>query len=296
MKKERLSMRHCQICPHQCHIDRQSSLGLCKAGNAMILNTAQLHHWEEPVISGTKGSGTLFFSYCNLQCVYCQNFRISSLGHGTKISPEELAEKMLQLQEMQAHNINLVTPTHFSPLIAEALNKARKEGLTIPVVWNSNAYELPDTLKELEGLVDIYLPDIRYFQDNTAFRYSNCNNYFSFAAEAVKEMYRQVGHLKIHSDIAWKGLLIRLLILPGYTGEIKKILDWISENPGTKTYISLMGQYYPTHKAHQYPEINRSVTTKEYHSVLEYMEQLGFTNGYIQEAGSSSSYTPVFKE
>jgi putative pyruvate formate lyase activating enzyme len=290
------TLENCTICPHVCGVNRKNEQGLCKSGDSLKISTFQLHHWEEPVISGDRGSGTIFFSGCNMHCVYCQNFEISQLNRGSFYNTEELAEMMITLQNRQAHNINLVTPTHFTPLVIDALEMAKAKGLNIPVVWNSNAYELPQTLSKLEGLVDIYLPDIRYAEDAQAINYSGAGNYFHVAQKALLEMKRQTGNLKTDKGIAWKGLMIRLLVLPGNLSRVDKSLEWIAENLGTKTWISLLGQYYPAYRAANFRELNTGIEAGIYNQLAEYAEELGFENGYFQKTGSSDYYTPDFRK
>lgn len=287
-------MNCCVLCPRECGVDRHSTPGYCGGGAAARVNLHRLHFWEEPVISGTGGSGTIFFSHCAMRCVYCQNYRISHEGRGTERTVEKLAAMMVELQEAGAHNVNLVTASHFTPQAAEAIRLAKAKGLTVPVVWNSNAYEKPETLRMLEGLVDIYLPDFRYFDSATAERYSDAPSYPDRAKEAILEMHRQAGRLKIRDDIATNGLIIRLLVLPGIHETVRDILAWIRDALGNETWISLMGQYYPVHRSCEFPEINRSITVTEYEECLGYLDELGFENGFIQEVGSCADYTPDF--
>jgi len=282
-------------------------------GAGLRVALAQLHFGEEPCLSGAttpetgeaRGSGTIFFSGCSLRCVYCQNHDISmggpisgpeGAGLGHELSVDDLTALMLELQRSGAHNVNLVTPTHFSPLVREVLLQARANGLTVPVVWNSSAYETVDTLRTLDGLVDIYLPDLRYMDAATAARYSAAPDYPDVACAAILEMHRQVGQLSIDNGIARRGLLVRLLVLPGNTGRTDLALDWIAENLGTGTAISLMGQYYPAHRASEFPEINRSLKPIEYTAVRRHMERLGFENGFVQRVGSSAAFTPNFRQ
>lgn len=289
-------MAHCTLCPRECGADRSITSGYCSGTDRVIVNTHQLHHWEEPVLSGSQGSGTIFFSNCTMRCVYCQNFEISWLGCGRPRTTEELCAMMIELQQRGAHNINLVTPSHYTPQIRDALRIALDRGLTVPVVWNSNAYEKPETLRLVEGLVDIYLPDFRYFNPATAVRYSGAPDYPEWAKKAIAEMHRQVGTLTLDGDIAKRGVLIRLLVLPGLTAEIKNMLEWIAAAIGPDTWISLMGQYYPTCRSHEFPEINRGITAEEYEECRDRMEELGFENGFVQGVGSSRDYTPDFRE
>lgn len=287
----------CRICPRDCGVNRYNTLGFCQAEAEVRVNLHQLHFGEEPVLSGTRGSGTIFFSHCNLRCVFCQNHTISDLGWGEIRSQKEIVRMMLKLQDKGAHNINLVTPAHYSIQLADILHKAKAEGLSIPIVWNTNAYERVETLKRLEGLVDIYLPDLKYADLDFSLRYSQAADYPETARAAILEMFRQVGQLECDtSGIARKGLLIRLLVLPNRIAGITDSLQWICDNLGNAVAISLMAQYYPAWQAERYAEINRGITQNEYQEVLETMERLGFENGFIQELTCSSEWTPEFKE
>ncbi|MBP7498007.1 MAG: radical SAM protein [Bacteroidales bacterium] len=286
---------NCNICPRKCDIDREVNRGFCRSGVLPKINIYQLHYGEEPVISGTRGSGTIFFSGCNLSCVYCQNYQISQLNYGKEYCIKELAEIMIELQAQGAHNINLVTPTHFSLQIKEGLIQAKAEGLKIPVVWNSNAYEEVETLKKLEGLVDIYLPDFKYFNNNHSKKYSGARDYPEKAKSAIKEMYRQAGNIKTINRIALRGVLIRLLVLPHNLNEIEKILEWLYTEFGAKIHLSLMGQYYPTYKATKYKELDRGINRNEYSFALNQLRKYGFSNGYIQELSCNSDWTPDFR-
>lgn len=287
-------MNKCNICPRKCNAIRSKMPGVCGCSDLPKVNIFQLHHGEEPIISGSNGSGTIFFSGCNLKCVFCQNFSISQFRHGYECSVEELADMMLSLQLQNAHNINLVTPAHFSLQIKEAITIAKDKGLHIPIVWNSNAYELPQTIMLLKGLVDIYLPDFKYFNPQWSLKYSGAADYPQFAKQAILEMFRQVGHIKMNNGIAYKGILIRLLVLPHNINSIEKILEWINENLGNETFISLMGQYYPTYKASAFKELSRGINQKEYLFAKIQLEKFGFENGFIQDVGSSSDWTPDF--
>ncbi|HCE42395.1 MAG TPA: radical SAM protein [Lentisphaeria bacterium] len=287
----------CMICPRKCGVDRVGESGYCRAGERLKVNTCSLHFGEEPVISGNRGSGTIFFSCCNLRCVFCQNYRISDSGYGKELGVDDLARSMLGLQSQGAHNINLVTPTHFTHLIRDSLVMARKQGLVIPVLWNSSAYELRETLETLEGLVDIYMPDFKYSSPDMARKYSGAADYPDVAKSAIREMFRQVGHLKLDKDgIAYRGLLIRILILPDDANSIHETLEWIDANLGNGTYISLMGQYYPTHLASRHPGMDRCISSGEYEFARRELESFGFENGFIQDVGSDNSQTPDFRE
>ena len=288
-------LHNCTLCPRACAVDRRRVRGFCGGGMAAAIDLAELHHWEEPIISGSKGSGALFFSGCSMRCVYCQNFEISRHCRGKEHDSASMAELMLGFQSRGAHNINLVTAGHFTPQVADAINRAKREGLILPVVWNSNAYELPDTLRLLEGLIDIYLPDFRYWDDSTAVKYSSAPGYSETARRAILEMFSQVGHIKTNGGLAVRGLMVRILVLPGIAEQAESILGWIAESLGPETHISLMGQYYPAHEAARFPEINRSLREEEYERCLEALDRLGFENGFVQEVGSSARYTPKFR-
>ena len=284
----------CRACPFECDVDRSAALGVCRASDRFEISLAQLHHWEEPPISGTRGSGTIFFSHCNLRCKFCQNYDISQLGRGREVSPERLQAIMLELEQQGAHNINLVSPTHYSEQLLSVLEKVRAR-LKIPIVWNSNAYEKAETLARFEGLVHIYLPDLKYHCDESARRYSSAPDYFRFASAAITEMKRQVGQNRYdeHGFIQ-KGLIIRHLVLPGHTEDSKKILAWIHEDLGPQTTVSLMAQYYPVYHAAELPGMNRRLPTGEYEDVRRCFDELGF-EGFAQEPSSASrDYTPDF--
>lgn len=285
----------CRICPRNCGVDRYTSLGFCKAGAKLKVNLAQLHFGEEPVISGTRGSGTIFLSHCNLNCVFCQNYEISSLGWGEYCTEEELAQMMLKLQAQGAHNINFVSPTHYQIQIVQAIKLAKGQGLVIPIVWNSNGYEHQESIRALEGLVDIYMPDYKYAFAAFSKKYSSARDYPEVAAKAISEMQRQVGHLSPDQDgIAQRGLIIRILVLPNNLAGISRILDTIVEVVGTEVQLSLMAQYYPTNKAAEYPELNRGITALEYEQAVEAVQARGFRNVWIQELSCSSDWTPDF--
>jgi putative pyruvate formate lyase activating enzyme len=286
----------CHLCPRICASNRLTERGaFCREDAHMRIALADLHFWEEPVISGTQGSGAIFFSGCNLRCVFCQNWQISQNGLGVMVSVERLAEIMLNLQHKGAHNINLVSGSHFTPCIAEALTLAKQQGLAIPVVWNSNGYESVSSLQMLEGLVDVYLPDLKYFDDGLATRYSGAPSYFAVATAAIAEMFRQVGTPVIEDELIKRGLIIRHLILPGHLNDTKKVLGWIAAHLPKTVYVSLMAQYIPMHQAGNYPEINRRINRREYNKALAYMLDLGLENGYIQElSAADQGYVPDF--
>ena len=287
----------CTICPHNCKINRTKNPGRCKSTDKIKIALYSIHRFEEPCISGEKGSGTVFFSNCNLNCVFCQNYEISQLGRGKEITIEELANVMIKQQERNVQNINLVTPTSYALHIVEAIKIARKEGLEIPIVYNTNGYESVETLKLLEGYVDIYLPDLKYYYDDLAKKYSKVDNYFEIATKAIQEMYRQVGTPVLDENgVMKKGLMIRHLILPNEVQNSKKVLKWIKENIDSNVYVSIMAQYFPTYKAKEIPEIARKITKEEYEKVENYLYGLDLENGYIQELGEhEEEYVPTWE-
>lgn len=281
---ERL-LKRCTICPRECGVDRTVGKdGFCKAGGKIEIYSAYLHFGEEPPISGTNGSGTIFFNHCNMRCVYCQNYRFSQLENGKELRIGELADLMLVLQRKNAHNINLVTPTHYAVQIVNEIIDARKKGLKIPVVYNSSGYEKVETLNLLDGLVDIYLVDMRYADNGASLEYSYCGDYVYANRKAVEEMYRQVGNLILStSGIARKGIIIRHLILPADVSGAESAFKFISEFLGKKTYISLMSQYYPANKAGEHKEISRAISKSEYDNAVTLLYKYGLENGWIQE-------------
>lgn len=264
--------------------------------NRLIAARASLHMWEEPCISGDSGSGTVFFSGCNLRCVYCQNREIANDGKGFEITTERLAEIFLEQQARGANNINLVTPTQFVPHIIGALDMVRGNELKIPVIYNCGGYESVKTLKVLDGYVDIYLPDFKYMDSFTAKRYSNAADYPTVAEKAVAEMVRQTGGCVFNEDgILKKGTLVRHLVLPSYTENSKKVIEYLYSTYGDKIYMSIMNQYTPLDGVKDYPEINRQVTDKEYDDVLDFAVSIGVENAFIQEGGAvGESFIPIF--
>lgn len=287
--------RDCHLCPRDCHVDRrEGERGFCGVGTLPIVSHYCLHFGEEPPLSGyhdykkrdrtessLSGSGTVFFAGCNLKCSFCQNYQISWKAQGDPVSPERLASIFLLLQEMGAANINLVTPTHVILPILEALGEALAQGLNIPVVYNTSAYDSPETIRNLAGIIDIYLPDLKYIRRETARRFSKASDYPQRATEAIQEMYRQVGDLQVDNQgNARSGLIIRHLILPGFSDESCAILEWIAGNLSIEVCISLMSQYQPT--KHAPAKINRGISQQEYDAVLGKAEELGFENVYLQ--------------
>lgn len=284
---------NCTACPRGCNADRDAGTGACGVGNEYIVARAAPHYWEEPYISGEKGSGTLFFSGCNLRCVFCQNYEVSRADCGKAVSEDRLMRIFDGLVEKGVHNINLVTPTHYAPMLAKTLEKYRSP---VPIVYNSSGYESVETLKMLDGLVDVYLPDIKYFDSEPSAKYSGAPDYFEFASKAVLEMYRQTGNLVIGEDgTARKGLLIRHLVLPGNISQTIKIFSWIAENLSEETYISLMRQYVPYGKAKEMPPLNRRLSDREYSIVKKKILAFGFENCCFQsKAAAEEIFIPDF--
>jgi len=279
-------LESCEICPRKCKVNRtKNEKGFCKVGLNPIVCSSMPHHGEEPPISGTKGSGTIFFSYCNMKCVYCQNYKFSQEGEGEEVSIDKLAQIMLDLQNLSCHNINLVTPTHVMPQILKALRIAIEKGLNIPLVYNTSGYELPEMIELLDEIVDIYLVDMRYADEKLSNKYSLAPAYPYFNKEAVKEMHRQVGDAKFdENDIMQRGLIVRHLVLPGNISGTEEIMQFIANGISPDTYISLMSQYHPYHKAIEYPEISREITQEEYQEALDCMKKFGLENGWIQDS------------
>ena len=285
----------CRACPFDCGVDRSEKLGVCRATDRFEVSLAQLHHWEEPPISGTRGSGTIFFSHCNLGCRFCQNYEISQLGQGREVTPERLLAIMLELEQQGAHNINLVSPTHYSDQLLPVLERARAK-LKVPIVWNSNCYEKAETVARFEGLVQVYLPDLKCYSDELARACSSAPDYFRHASTAIIEMKRQVGQNRYDEHgIIEKGLIIRHLVLPGHADDSKQLLKWIHDDLGPRTSVSLMAQYYPVHRAAELPGMDRRLSHEEYEDVRRRFEELGFEDGFAQEHSSASrDYTPDF--
>ena len=290
-------LKSCNICPHKCGVNRLNGIkGRCKCDNKIKIALASVHNYEEPCISGKNGSGTVFFSNCNLNCIYCQNYEISQLGKGKEITIEHLAQIFIKQQEKNVNNINLVTPTMYVPQIIEAIKIARKKGLNIPIIYNSNGYENVETIKKLNGYIDIYLPDLKYYSNEIVKKYSKIDNYFETAISAIKEMQKQVGNPIFNEEgIIQKGVIIRHLILPHHLLNTKNILKYVKENFDENTYISIMAQYFPTYKAKEDKLINRKLTKKEYKEIENYLYLLNLKNGYIQELGEhEEEYVPNF--
>jgi putative pyruvate formate lyase activating enzyme len=288
-------LSHCVLCPKKCGVNRiKGEIGFCGAGATAIVAHYGLHYGEEPPISGSHGSGTVFFSPCNLRCVFCQNHQISHHTVGEMASARRLTDIFFELRQRGAHNINLVSPTPYVPFIATAIRAAMAEGFHLPFIYNTNAYETKETIKMMEGLVSIYLPDFKYWSSDVARRLSSAPRYPKVAAEAIEKMKAQVGNLVIEDGIASKGLLVRHLVLPGGLGGTKKVIKWIEEHLGVQTAISLMSQYSPVCSAHSIPLINRRIRHEEYDSIIDFVEERGFENVYIQELTSAEVLLPDF--
>lgn len=275
----------CDLCPHDCGVNRiKGERGICGAGLKPKIASANVHRGEEPPLSGSKGSGTIFLSGCSLKCIFCQNFPISQMGNGEEISTPELAVRMLKLQKQRVHNINFVTPTHFLPQILAALWLAIPQGFCLPIVWNSSGYEKVEALQLLDGIVDIYLPDMKYSDDSAARDISTATDYCRVNRSAVREMLRQVSHLEMDEQgIAIKGLIVRHLVLPeGLAGTVET-LRWVAENLGHETHIALMSQYFPAHLAHGSSDMSRKISVVEYEQATEALERYGLENGWVQQ-------------
>lgn len=290
-------LKNCLLCNRKCGVNRlKGELGVCSAGDSIRIARAALHLWEEPPISGENGSGTVFFSHCNFKCVFCQNHEISQNYNGATISIERLSDIFLELQQKGANNINLVTPTHYVPQIIEALDIAKVKGLKLPILYNTNGYDSLDTIKYLDGYIDVYLPDFKYFNNKYAIKYSKVNDYKDNLIPVLKEMIRQTGSTKFDDNgLITKGVIIRHLMLPGLLFDSKKVIDTIYKTFGNQVYISIMNQYTPMFKACEYPEINKRLNSKHYESLINYASEIGVINGFIQDSeASSTDFVPSF--
>ena len=289
--------KNCRLCPRECGVNRlEGQKGYCHAGAGLTVARAALHFWEEPCISGSKGSGAVFFSGCAMGCVYCQNREIAQNHAGKEITVERLSEIFLELQEKGAHNINLVTPDHYIPSVAQALQAAKKQGLFLPIVCNCSGYEKPETLRLLDGLVDIYLPDFKYMDAEAAGKYSHAPDYPQIAKIALEEMVRQ-SEIPVFDEegMMKKGVIVRHLLLPGQLKNSKKVLKYLHHAYGNKIYISMMSQYTPLSHVCDYPEINRRITPREYRKLLEYAAELGIEHGFMQDMEvAEESFIPAF--
>ena len=290
-----LSYSFCELCARRCGVDRTAGkLGFCKSSDQMKITRAALHFWEEPIISGTRGSGTIFFSGCSLGCVYCQNREISRAPVGREVTPRELAEDMQRLEREGAHNINFVTPTHFAPSIIDAVMIARKSGVMIPIVYNTGSYDTKETIKALEGTVDVYLPDLKYYRHESAQKLSFAKDYPTVARQAISEMVRQHPRPVIKDGIIESGVVVRILLLPSHVAEAKLSLKYLYETYGDNIYISLMNQYTPM--TGMSSPLDRKVTNAEYSELVSYAERLGVVNAFIQEGGTQKeSFIPDFE-
>lgn len=290
-------LEKCTLCAHECKINRNNGqIGRCKSKNTVKIALYSIHNFEEPCISGKEGSGTVFFSNCNLNCVFCQNYEISHQGKGKEVTIQRLAEIFLEQQERNAQNINLVTPTSYVPQIIEAIKIARNNGLNLPIIYNTNGYEKVQTLKLLEGYIDIYLPDFKYSNNLLAKRLSKVDNYFEITTEALKEMHRQTGKAVFNNDgMMKKGMIIRHLVLPNHILNSKRVLKWINDNM-PNVYVSVMAQYFPTFKAKEFEDINRKLSKKEFQEIENYLYQLNLGNGFVQELGEhEEEYVPKWE-
>ena len=290
-------LKKCNLCPRMCGVDRTGGkTGFCGASDMVKTARIALHYWEEPCISGTNGSGTVFFSHCTMKCVFCQNYDISTCHKGKEMTIDELASGFISLQNQGAHNINLVTPTHFVPQIIKSLDLARKNGLTIPIVYNTSGYESLETLRSLDGYIDIYMPDLKYFDDKYARKYSNAPDYFKIASSAIEEMYRQTGKIRIDENgIMKKGLIVRHLMLPGLLLDSKRVMDYLYNTYGDNIFISLMCQYTPLEHVKKYPELDTKIDMKKYNTLVDYCSSRGMENIFIQDEDSAQeSFIPPF--
>jgi len=289
----------CDICPRNCKVNRLAGeLGYCQSGAMPIVASHCVHYGEEPVISGTKGSGTVFFSNCNLRCVFCQNHQISQNHHAQKsitISLEQLANIFLSLQNRGCHNVNLVSPSHFVPQILQSIAIAATKGFALPLVYNTNGYEKTETLGQLEGIIDIYLPDLKYADNSMSQRYSGAHDYVENARQAIQEMFRQVGILQLdEAGIAKSGVIVRHLLLPNDVNDCQETLKWLARSISPKLAVSLMSQYYPSHHSSEFLEIDRKINTTEYQRALAFLSRYNMENGWMQNLDSSENYLPDF--
>ncbi len=286
----------CILCPRACQVNRaDGQTGFCGMPSTIQVARASLHQWEEPCISGTRGSGTVFFSGCNLKCVFCQNHVIAIGQKGKEVSAAQLADLFFMLQDKGAHNINLVTPSHYVPGIAEALKLAKNRGLSVPIVYNTSGYDSAETLSMLDGLVDVYLPDFKYVSSKLSKRYSHAEDYYEVAKNSLAEMFRQVGEPVFEGDMLVRGIIVRHLLLPGCVEDSKAVIRYLYNTYGDKIFLSIMNQYTPLPHVAAYPELNRKVTTEEYDEVVDYAIELGVENGFIQEGDTAKeSFIPAF--
>ena len=287
----------CELCPFRCKVNRlNGEIGRCGCNDKIRIDKYQLHYFEEPCISGKDGSGTVFFSNCNFRCIFCQNYKIRQERKGYEISIEELANIFIELQNKGANNINLVTPTTYAYQIIEAIKIARNKGLNLPIIYNTNGYESLTTLRDLKGYIDVYLPDLKYYSNEIAEKYSKAPQYFEIATKAIMEMIKQVGSVVLDENgIIQKGVIVRHLVLPNHIQNSKHILKWLKSNVDDTAYVSVMAQYFPTYKAKEDKYIYRKLNKKEYQEIENYLYLLEFKNGFIQELGEhEEEYVPDF--
>ena len=291
-----MMIENCMLCPRRCGVDRRESVGFCGAGALARIALVSLHHWEEPCLTGDNGAGTVFFSYCNLRCCFCQNHEISHGGKGVEVTDERLAELFMEQQQRGAATLDLVTPTHYVPQIIHALDLARAKGFRLPVVYNSGAYETVETIESLRDYVDVFLPDLKYIEAASAKEYSQAEDYFPVASAAIRRMVEIAGPLQFDEDGQLRrGVLVRHLVLPGHRHESMRVLDWLWQTFGDTIQISLMNQYTPMYKAAEHKGMNRRLTTFEYESVVNHAVDLGITNCYVQEGQTASEkFVPTF--
>lgn len=287
------TLKKCDLCPRNCLVNRYEKVGYCRAKAKLKIALASIHMWEEPVISGRDGSGTIFFSHCNLGCIFCQNYKIRN-GYGKEITIKRFSEICLELQSRGANNINLVTPTHYVPLIRKGLIQAKNRGLIIPIVYNTSSYENEATIENMKELVDVYLADLKYYDDSYAKKYSNCNNYFEVATKAIGKMFEQVGSPIIHNGLMKRGVIVRVLLLPGLLEDAKKIIKYLYETYHDNIYISIMNQYTPVDK-YVYEELNNKVAESVYDELVNFAYDIGVRNAFIQEGETQNdSFIPNF--
>ncbi|MBI4285742.1 MAG: radical SAM protein [Chloroflexi bacterium] len=289
----------CDLCPRECRVNRlENETGYCHSGRLPIVSSYCAHHGEEPVLSGSRGSGTIFFGNCNMRCVYCQNYQISQdwqRQRAKEVTCRTLSHQMLHLQDLGCHNINFVSPSHFIPQIVRAILDAVPLGLNVPLVYNTGGYDTISAMAELEGIIDIYLPDLRYASEEWAKRFSHAPDYVANARQSIKEMYRQVGDLVVdEAGVAERGLIVRHLVLPHEIAGSRESLTWLAHDVSPAITLSIMAQYMPLHRARQFPELARTITKGEYQTVVQLLDDLGLENGWVQELGAEANYLPDF--
>ena len=291
------ALNKCALCPRNCGMNRlNGKTGFCGADDKIKIARSALHMWEEPCISGKNGAGAVFFSHCTMKCAFCQNYKISHVGNGYYLTENELADEFLRLQSEGAHNINLVTPSHYAPQIVRALDAAKSRGLTLPVVWNCGGYETTDTIKMLDGYVDVYMPDMKYYDDKYAVKYSAAPKYFKTCAAAIREMFNQVGKNQFNENgIMTRGILVRHMLLPGLLLDSKRIMDYLHTEYGDDIYISIMSQYTLSGDLEKFPELNKKIDPRAYDALVDYCAKIGITNAFVQDINSSDTgFIPDF--